>query len=96
MVIVGRNYALDLTHHRATPLDETGEPDLVYAMEVHHLEAGRLRFPTLDTDRIRLLDPSGIDDPYGLGMNQYLASAQAIAQAIDAIDIVEVIGSLSD
>lgn len=87
MVTVGRDYGLDLGPHRATPLDMTDQPDLVYAMERHHIEAASIRFPALADHRIRLLDPNGVDDPYGLGMDRYVATAHAIAEAIDAVDI---------
>jgi protein-tyrosine-phosphatase len=84
---VAADLDLDLSGHRATPLGECDEPDLVLGMEQHHLLAARDRFPELDASRIRLLDhPNAVVDPYGLDRKTYQRTAAQVTRALQAID----------
>lgn len=87
MIQMGREQGVELTPHSATPLNEADEPDVVFGMERHHIEAARARFPNLPSDHIMLLGAPGIDDPYGLGEVAYRRSADIIAAALDAVDL---------
>lgn len=93
MVDIAAEHGLDLAPHRSTPLDESPTPDFVFAMESHHLEAASSQFPELAVLQIRLLRPAGVDDPYGLGVDEYRHSAHLIADAIDAIDVDSLLDS---
>jgi protein-tyrosine-phosphatase len=90
MMRVAADLDLDLSSHRATPLSECGQPDLVFGMEQHHLVAARSQFPALDVSRIRLLDhPNAISDPYGLDLEAYRGTASHILQTLLATDVAD-------
>jgi protein-tyrosine-phosphatase len=85
---VAESANLDLSQHRATPLSECEQPDLVFGMEQHHLVAARAQFPGLDVSRIRLLDhPNAVIDPYGLDLDTYEATAAQVLQALRNVDL---------
>lgn len=88
MQIMASEHELDLSTHRATPLDALGQPDVVFGMEQRHLNAARAQFPDLDASHIRLLDhPNAIVDPYGLDMRSYRTTARHIESALTALDL---------
>jgi protein-tyrosine phosphatase len=90
MVRVATDLDLDLTSHRARPLSECAQPDLVFGMEHHHLVAARSQFRALDVSRIRLLDhPNAISDPYGLDLEAYRGTATHILQTLLATDVAD-------
>ncbi len=81
------DHGLDISDHTATPLNRCGQPDIVFGMEQHHLVAARDQFPNLDVSKIRLLDhPSGITDPYGLGIDDYRYTAGHIVAVLESLD----------
>ena len=81
---VMHDLGIDMTGHRATPLDEAAEPDLVLGMELHHLVAARRRFPDVAPGSIRLLaHPDAIADPYGRGVDAYQTALHQISTALD-------------
>lgn len=85
---VAEEHGLDLSHHAATALDRSKEPDVVLGMEQQHLVAVRRRFPDLDLSQIRLLDhPALIEDPYGLSMEHYRATADRIVEVLASYDL---------
>jgi protein-tyrosine-phosphatase len=85
---VAADLGLDLSHHRATPLSECDETDLVLGMEQHHLVAARAQFPELDASRIRLLDhPRAVVDPYGLDLETYQETARQVIRSLQAIEL---------
>lgn len=78
---------IDITSHRSKPLRDCVEPDIVLGMEQQHLVAASRRFPNLSPTRIRLLDhPRAIDDPYGLDIDAYKATATHIMDALRTAD----------
>lgn len=80
---VAAEHGLDLTDHRATPLEACEQPDVVIGMEQHHLVAARRAFPDLDISHIRLLDaPVAIADPYGDDLDAYRVAADHIERAV--------------
>jgi len=85
---VAEEHGLDLSHHAATSLDRSEQPDVVLGMEQQHLVAARRQFPDLDLSRIRLLDhPAAIEDPYGHSMEQYRATAHRIVEVLSSYDL---------
>jgi protein-tyrosine-phosphatase len=85
---VATDLGLDLSHHRAIPLSECDQPDLVLGMEQHHLVAARAQFPRLDAPRIRLLDhPNAVVDPYGLDVETYQETASQVIRSLQAIEL---------
>jgi protein arginine phosphatase len=87
MVWVGADLGVDLGHHRSRSITDVDEPDLVLCMEQDHVLAARRTFPNLSSDAIRLLDNSGIADPFGSDLDTYRACGAQIAQAINNLQI---------
>jgi protein-tyrosine-phosphatase len=84
---VAADLDLDLSQHRAIPLRECEQPDLVLGMDQHHLVATRAQFPDLDASQIRLFDhPNAVVDPYGLDLLTYQKTAAQIVRALQATD----------
>lgn len=85
---VAIEHGLDLADHRATPLRNAAEPDLVFGMEQEHLLAARAAFPSLPVTGFRLLDhPRAVPDPYGYDVDVYRAAASQIIDAVGRIDV---------
>ncbi len=88
MQVVASEHKLDLSGHRATPLHQCTQPDLIFGMEQHHLVAARQQFPRLDVSRISLLDhPNAIDDPYGLDIEYHRFTADRMITVLDSLDL---------
>jgi len=85
---VAEEHGLDLSYHAATALDRSKQPDVVLGMEQQHLVAARRQFPDLNVSRIRLLDhPAAVEDPYGLSMEYYRATADRIVEVLASYDL---------
>ncbi|MCZ7531832.1 MAG: hypothetical protein M5U23_00225 [Acidimicrobiia bacterium] len=89
MVAAGTELGVDLSRHRSRDITAVHQPDLALCMEEHQVAAVQARFPTMNRDRIRLLDTAGIIDPYGATLSRYRITALQIKTAIDALDIEE-------
>ncbi len=88
MQVVASEHKLDLSGHRATPLHQCSQPDLIFGMEQHHLVAAREQFPHLDVSRISLLDhPNAIDDPYGLDIEHHCFTVDRMITVLDSLDL---------
>jgi len=87
MIAVGAELGVDLAPHRSKHLRDVPKPDAVIAMEQHHLDSARQLYPTLGEDRLSVLRPSGVDDPYGMGVDQYRKTAHEILGAIEDLEI---------
>jgi len=94
MVLIGDEYDLDLSAHLARSLEGCTTPDMVFGMESHHLESAQSAFPDLAPERFALLGEGEIDDPYGLGPEEYRRSARDIAAAIEAADLEALLGTV--
>ncbi len=96
MVAAGTELGIDLSRHRSRDITTVDQPDTALCMEEHQVAAAQARFPSMDPDRIRLLDAAGIPDPYGMTLERYRVTAIQIKAAIDALDPAEVGGRTSD
>ena len=86
MITSGAELGVDLTPHRVRSIDKVDQPDLVLCMEEHHVGKARDAFPALANTHIVLLDPAGVDDPYGEPITTYRSTAAQIVSAINALD----------
>lgn len=79
--------SVDLSPHRARRIESLValEPDLVFAMEPHHISSALARVPSWQ-GRVSLLDPSGVPivDPYGRSLSTYRTIRDTIAAAVES------------
>ncbi|VAV92424.1 Low molecular weight protein tyrosine phosphatase [hydrothermal vent metagenome] len=91
---VARERSLDLSGHRARPLEQSEPLDLVLGMEEYHVDTIRRTCPNLQITRFRCLDEhSTVADPYGCDLDAYRTAADHIENALTMLlaDLHEII-----
>ena len=85
-ITAAAEYGGDLSRHRAQPVTEAllSEADRVYCMTPSHLAALSAACPAY-REKYVLFTPSGVPDPYGGDLAQYLNTAAAIHTALTAL-----------
>lgn len=82
---VAREVGLDLTQHQAQPVTPgmLASADAVFCMSPSHVAAIVGHLPAL-RDRVVLLDPDGVPDPYGAEVEVYRKTRDHIQAAVEA------------
>ena len=91
-VLTATRQRIDLTDHRASPLDEqiVSTSDVIFVMEVQHLLEMRRRFPDAAAKTFLLTclaaeTPLEIQDPYNGDLPRFEACFDHIARAVHPI-----------
>lgn len=85
-VLAAAERGADLSAHRARPADAVlmERSAAVFAMTSEHLRLLEARFPA-QRDKLRLLGPHGIPDPFGGDLAAYRRCRDAIERALEPI-----------